>query len=402
MDVNTAWWLGHRAVQGYLYYKQAQNIYNQANHFGEMYNKSKYGKRKRSMSRGKSVKRSRPYSVRARGGSSGKGVTAQYDAKTVYRKKSMPKYKKRIWKKFVKKVQAVNEKENGTATMVFNNGSVLASAYSGLLREKMPFPGELDYITRLQGVTAIHLYGGARGNGSATEYNQGVNDLSDLFTRWDWHGQSTVKFNNPSTKLKFTSACLDTTFTNTHGGPLEVDVYHIVYRKNWNNDLVEDATIIGNSTYGDYMGQYSLNGTNRQVNDGIFSGGPAVDDFFPRLRLEQRGVTPFELGHSISALGMKIVKKTKYFTSPNQSFTVQIRDPKTHMINNADYNSGSGGVWMRGITQTLLFIVKPTIEATGDFTWSLGSSRVYKIQKTDDPDDSNSLFNYVKVEPTPP
>ena len=48
------------------------------------------------------------------------GITAQYDRTLQYKKRKMPKYKRKRWIKFIKKVQAATD-GSGTQQLVFNN-----------------------------------------------------------------------------------------------------------------------------------------------------------------------------------------------------------------------------------------------------------------------------------------
>lgn len=328
-------------------------------------------------------KRSRGRAFRVSGTrNSGKGVTVQHDEKNIYYKKTMPKYKKRRWRKFVKRVQAVHEKDLGVQRYLYN--SSLDTTQNTEISTSF---GTVLY----QAVTAIHLYGGTKGEGSFTEFNQGVNDLQELFDKVPIEGQAgtlppIAKFHNQG-KLKFISAILDITFTadGTNQVPLEVDVYHIMYRKNWNNDLT--GTPFGNSTYEEQMWQYV------NVYDSQTASASATTS--PRLRLGYRGCTPFELSPAISAMGIKILKKTKHFVAAGSTFTTQIRDPKTHIISQENFNSGSGGVYLKNMTQTLLFVIKPTyFNSLDTFRYHLGSTRIYKVQQDDNIKDYSTLMTY--------
>lgn len=88
------------------------------------------------------------------------GVTAERDYRIVYKKKSMPKAKKKQWKKFVKKVNAVLAKDLGTKSVLFNN-TVNRSA-TGLG----------------QSIALFHLYGG---NGTDNILEAGCRDIGQIF-----------------------------------------------------------------------------------------------------------------------------------------------------------------------------------------------------------------------------
>jgi len=53
--------------------------------------------------------------------SSGQGVTSQYDRRLIYRKRTMPRRKKRRWRGFKNKVLAVSTKSLGSNTIVRNS-----------------------------------------------------------------------------------------------------------------------------------------------------------------------------------------------------------------------------------------------------------------------------------------
>lgn len=333
-------------------------------------------------------KRSRGRAWRVSGKYSGKGVTTQHDEKNIYYKKTMPKYKKRRWRKFVKRVQAVHEKELGVQRYLYN--TALDTSQNS---EQSTTFGTVPF----QSVTAVHLYGGVKGAASSTDFNQGVNDMQDIMLRIPTEGlggaSANLARNRVNGKIKFISAILDITFTadGTNQVPLEVDVYHIMYRKNWNNDL--SSSPIGNSTYEEQMYQYVVSYDNKTTNQAA-----AVLD--PNLRLSYRGVTPFEMSPAIAAMGIKILKKTKHFVAAGSTFTTQIRDPKTHIVNQELFNSGSGGAYIRNMTQTLLFIVKPTyFNALDTFSYHLGSTRSYKVQQDDNILDYSTLMTFT---PPPP
>lgn len=61
---------------------------------------------------------------------SGSGVTNQYNATLQYRKRRMPRRKRGQWKRFVRKVRAVNMRSQASRTFVFNN-SIQVDATGG-------------------------------------------------------------------------------------------------------------------------------------------------------------------------------------------------------------------------------------------------------------------------------
>lgn len=136
------------------------------------------------------------------------GITIQKDAILQYKKKRMPKYKRRRWVKFIRKVEAATRDE-GTQTIVFNDRGLRTGSGAN---------------SQQWGI--VHLYGNC-GIDAVSDEEVGKRDLDRIKT----------EIGNPNTqKIKFKSAVLDVTFqainsTSGFAQPVEVDVYHIVYRK---------------------------------------------------------------------------------------------------------------------------------------------------------------------------
>jgi len=96
---------------------------------------------------------------------SGGGVTTQHDKRFVYAKKRQPRFKRKRWGRFVKKVHAVAEKDYGTRTVVMNKtysmsnttalsnltGSVYLYSQKGSTGE---VGGDLNIIGALENVSA--------------------------------------------------------------------------------------------------------------------------------------------------------------------------------------------------------------------------------------------------------
>lgn len=268
---------------------------------------------------------------------SGLGVTSQYDRKTVYQKKNMPRRKKRIWKKFVKKVNAVVDKSLATKTSVWNDG---ISVYN-------------TGTAAFQGYGVMHLYGvnGSKPTtGQTFQEEEGTNDIKLMF-------DDNPDLQSANKNVMFTNAVLDTTFSNngTEGVTVEVDLYEIEHKR--------DNGILAN-----YWAsvKYAQDQT-------PFIGGAG------ELNLSYRGVTPFDLP-MVTQLGAVVKKKTKYILSQGQVATYQYRDPGNHYVKGSDVYQ-SGNYRKRGLTHTLVWVVKP-IFYQGEKTWScaMGCTRSYKYK----------------------
>lgn len=284
------------------------------------------------------------------------GVTTQHDSKLQYRKKRMPKRKRKQWKNFVRKVQAVNLKDRGLVTAVYNTSVTNSTA------------SEFGQV-----VSAIHLYG-FRSAASASE--PGCNDIGFMMSAdAQMRGDNVLarpvavdtdvtEINKYATeKIQLESAILDYTFTNTSNSTIEVDVYLINYRKTnkANFNLLYDV----------------FNTAQSSSFAGLVSGGATT--FETVCDIDQRGVTPFELGKAISMGNMQIISKRKYVVSAGQAFTGQIRDNKNRWLSVADFYASQNNYKYSDWTQSLLFITKPVLFVEGNpTTVRIGVTRTYK------------------------
>lgn len=287
---------------------------------------------------------------------SGGGVTAQRDVTSVYRKKKMPRRKRKAWKKFVRKVQAVAAKDRGTVSLVMSYGDIQIH------------PGWVGG-SRQQLVKAIHLFGG---NASAvTPLEVGARDLGTISANFQAKGL------DDTAKVTFKSGVLDVTVTNpgvfpgaSYGGPLEVDVYHVVYgRKN-----------------------YISNGLINSLDQGTIQ--TERFDALPKVSINDRGCTPFNLPQGISILGAKILKKKKYFLGAGQSFTYQVRDPKNHIMELVTMQD-KASFYSPKYTQSLLVVAKPSniIEETASFALSFNGTRTYTCTSEGLNQDQSKYYN---------
>lgn len=249
-------------------------------------------------------------------GSSGQGVTSQYDRKVVYRKKYMPRGKKRIWKRFVKKTNAVIARNLGTKTVLFN--TQLSSTFAD----------------NTQQYVVATLYG-ADGD-TDTSVQCGHKDIAQVM----FNDPETTGPNLRTAKVSFQSAVMDITMCNlstveagNNTGSLEIDVYDIQYKK------AQDAL--------------SLNAliTSSETNTPTIAGAGTS------ITMNTRGATPFEFP-DLGSRGVQILKKTKYFLSVGQTATYQMRDPGTYYIQRSEFDDADDNFIRRGMTRSLLILAK--------------------------------------------
>lgn len=261
---------------------------------------------------------------------SGQGVTTQHDRRHIYSKRRQPLFKRRRWGRFVKKVQAVAERDLGTRTVVFNKAIAYTNTTDGA-----------------QIVGAAYLYG-QRGLASDAAQdlfllggleNTGAPTSAAGITTWG------------STKLMFQSAVLDLTLRNAStfiaAGPItvpaseakmELDIYEL---------SVSRATEETGATYTSI--QALLADNNSEITP---IGGVGTE-----LVYNMRGATPWDTTYSLARWGIRIWKKTKFFINNQDTITYQIRDPRRHTLTRDDCVN-QDGFNRKGWTRILLFIGK--------------------------------------------
>lgn len=277
-------------------------------------------------------------------------VTRQHDFQGQYRYKRMPRYKRRSWGKFVKKVAAVQLKQAGLKTVVFNSRSTVSTT-----------PG-------YQNVFCLGLYGvnGTIDGGNANRVH-GWNDIYRIFKNDPDIVQSGVSPGNipVSGKLQFGSGVLDFTLRNLDAGiEAEVDIYYGYFYKD------DDAAQAKADTNPIRRYEYA-------TADVIRAGNSATN-------ISERGNTLFDKPAGISECGYHITKKVKMLLAPGQSTFIQHRDPKNHMIDWT--NVKDVGYAKRKLTFGIWIVFKPSVTASDDAvsTLSIGVTRKYSYALVED------------------
>jgi len=300
---------------------------------------------------------------------SGVGVTTQHDRRNIYRKRFMPRYRKRRWRSFVKKVHAVAEKDFGTRTVVYNTT-----------------------VTHSNTTSTGHLVG----DFALYSLQSSTSHLNDLkrIAGYENSGDPTAADGinvDVTTKYRFQSAVLDMTIRNastftTSSVPsldgrakMELDVYEIGVRENF-----EDS----DGAYG------------RLVE--IIEKGQAaktLDNAVTGVQLGDRGVTPWDLPYALSKYGIRIYKKTKYFIPNSDTITYQVRDPRRRVVTKGLINGEQGAnlpKWTRWIL-TIGKLVPGLTIGTEDNTFQAvtvtGVTRkyMYKIEGANDDRDAYDI-----------
>lgn len=316
----------------------------------------------RQTARGARVRRGRTRVLYKQRYKSGGGVLGGTNADTrmVYRKKAMPKRKRNQWKRFVKKVGAVNERDLGSRVLLINDQ----------IQQTVTTVGQQNCMT-------LALYGNTNPtNGwlNDLKYLQGLENAGDPTAA----AGGTV---DQSTKFIFTSAVMDVTIRNSSTykpvnnpvqldgrAAIELDIYEM-YQRNDSND--------GLSASHDSISA-ELNAYNLKRIGGQGSG----------IAIEDRGASPFEFGNSLGQFGIKVVKKTKFFIPNNQTITYQVRDPKRRVTTQGNMNRKDG--WNYPGWTRVIFLVYKLVPglvlgtAATDDTFqcqcTIGSTRTYKYK----------------------
>lgn len=270
---------------------------------------------------------------------SGIGVTGQHDVRMVYRKRRMPRRKRRVWMRKIKTARAITLKNYGTRTRLFN--------YTGTI---------IGENATAQAYAAIAIYGqnGIDAVVDPAMHNYGMAHLGQIFSDEGEQGN----------KIMFGSAVMDCTFVNSGPAVLELDLYDIVWRgrncgTNVNNDLGVGSTMTT-----------------------VLPGRTAIN-------LNTRGVTPFDLTEFL-AQGFKILSKKKYLLPPGNTATYQVRDPRNRMVDSGDIHRNNS--WARrGLTRFVLLVTKaiPTSGAAPQLTYGVTHKYMYKILESNE--DGNGI-----------
>lgn len=274
----------------------------------------------------------RAMTYRRRKPRTGTGVLGgdQADTRLIYRKKRMPRRMRKRWVSFIRKVDAAQERELGTRTVLYNDQ----------ITQTVQTPAE-------QGCLTLALYGFV----NAT--NPWLNDLNQI-GQLENEGNPTAAAGatiSANSKILFQSAIMDITLRNistirTDGvdtsspdAALELDIYELYMRK---EASTPDSTTANWASITRMLNRY---------NDPLIGGagtGIAISD---------RGATPFEFGAQMSRSGIKIMKKTKFFIPNGQTITWQCRDPKKHVCHYGDLETNDG--WVKpGWTKVFYLVYK--------------------------------------------
>lgn len=230
------------------------------------------------------------------------------DMRSIYRRKRMPKYKRKRWVRFVKKVNAVADKDLGLRTVLFNDQmtqtntstkqSTLTLALYSVRNASIGYLDDLKVIGGLEN----------EGNSTAT-------------------AGDTISANS---KMMFQSAVMDITIRNTTDRLTQIDPNPLLNKYEAAPDAAIELDI-----YEVY--QRNIASDSSEVFASLTAAFNAYDDkdiggTGVGIGIDDRGASPFEFGAQMGRQGIKILKKTKFFIPNGQTITWQVRDPKRRSI----------------------------------------------------------------------
>lgn len=228
-----------------------------------------------------------------KGGGYQQPMTSQKDTRLIYKKKSMPRRKRKQWTSFKKKVTAV-QISNTQLQMV--------------CRQQTMF---LTTIANASACCFTGLYGLAGGVGSTgtTGVASGTgqcDDISDIFV-----GKYVSAAASAGRKLMFASACLDVHVQVTGAANMILEVYEISARK-------------------DFAAMSAAYDQVEEIYNQAFADLPVMAGGLPSAVGSNLGTTPFN--SKTFCQYFKINKKYRVQGSPGELLSFQMRDPKNYLI----------------------------------------------------------------------
>lgn len=258
-------------------------------------------------------------SFRTDGTNSGGTVTFQNDSKVQYKRKRKSRKSRKSWKKFSSKVKAVEAAGRGKQQLVINE------AINSPVTETNP---------RTQGISEVNLYSVNADVVGGRDKDNILNEISNYRTFMDVTGSERPNFDldreNELSRIpvRMHGASIDISYTNTGDNVLEVDLYTLKHRRT--------QAIIGGSVTGIPSLEAAQTIYNQSVGERLYehnklSGVVAGrSEWGAEVRLNFRGVSPFQTPGLMKYTGATILNKTKILISPGNTVTRRYSNNK-HM-----------------------------------------------------------------------
>lgn len=265
----------------------------------------------------------------------GIGVSFQHDSKNIYKRRAMPRYKKRKWVSFNKKVNAVIYKHQENRCYL-DNGTWTQTGSAYVVGPPVQPAG--------QGVMCF-LHAGRNGNEATAPPWENAGMLAEVFA-------SDTSIGNSGQKIQILSYVTDFTYKNTSEADLELDIYIGYFRKT--------------SKLSTFTGEIAKAEAETPATSGT------------AIQMGLRGVTPFNLPAIMENSGWVITDKKKVFLREGVSGTYQIRSPR-NVIVDSDTVSATGQYGnlyaLPYYTKGVMFIYKCAGNITTTASLTVGCSR---------------------------
>lgn len=287
------------------------------------------------------------------------GVTQQRDDKVSYRKRRMPKKKRRQWRKFVKKCEAVEIKGRGLQIAKYNQNGV----------NSIPVPA-LGQV-----YNACHLYGAAvtsQGEPGARDLKLLSNDVLTIGEAWikriGGDVNQTLGFTKNKTEIRMQSAQLDLYLKNTSSVVLLFEIYHLWYNRTTNAPSFAEGAF---ETFNNEQIKQEWDGSNLTN--------------MTQCNLNSFNATLFDENQLISYLGATVRSVRQVYIGAGEIHHMQIRDPKNYNIDLNKYQNLEGqnvtGYVDPKLTETYLIVVKNIDSSTaGSFTYNACRTYRYTVE----------------------
>lgn len=258
--------------------------------------------------------------IRKSYGGSSTPLTYDNDFKTDYRYKRMPARKKRVWKKFVKKVNYIANRRQGLKKHLFQDVQRLST-----VTDRCNYYSASLYTPDAQ-LDGCHADMGTlfRSILTPTVFDN-MNEVSTLA--------------DADKKIIFESALMDLTWRNDGQATIIIDLYEYKTRKTFG--------LTSSDSKNNVHGIYEL---------GMVKQGRVIDEEnfqnlgTGRILPDAWGTTPFM--SSLFCQTFKIVQKKRITVAPGNFVSITLKDPKTRVVNATDMRAR---ICARGLTHGYFF-----------------------------------------------
>lgn len=285
--------------------------------------------------------------TRGRGSRETQPLTYDNDFKTDYRYKRMPKRRRRNWKRFVKKVSSVVNRQQGLKKLMYTD------------------------IQRIQAVDNACSYHSAMLYTPDARVGDLSADMGTIFRNilgsvaYDNINDVTIA-GDVDKKIRFESGNMDVSWRNVGAAPVIVDLYYVKARKTFG--LTGSDAL--NNTQGIYALGFVKQGQIIDEEDGNTVGSAKS---FPI----EVGTTPFQ--SSLFCQTYKVLSKKRITIAPGNTVSMTLKDAKNRLVNATETRAR---ICMRGLTHGYFFQTYGVPGLSGATpVQALASDIIFTVQK---------------------